>query len=240
MPIHLRAQPGDYATAVLCPGDPRRAEYVAETFMENVKCVNRERGMLGFTGTFEGRPLSVQSVGMGGPSAAIYYEELIQLGATRLLRIGTCGALQSRLAMADVIVAMSATALDSTPASYTLGEPHAPTATYALLESAVTQARAQGLTVHVGAVATADVFYDPDPERFGRLGSRGHLAIEMEVATLYTIAAIRNVQAVAMMTVSDTLVHGETFERISDEELKRGVDKMTMIAARVATESSAP
>ncbi len=235
MPIHLRANMGDYAPAVLCPGDPRRAEYVAETFFENVRCVNRERGMLGFTGTFDGKPISVQSVGMGGPSAAIYYEELIQLGATRIIRIGTCGALQPYLKMADTIVAMSATALDSTPGTYTGGEPHAPTANFALLELAVNTARAQGLSVHVGPVATADVFYDPDQGRFQRLSSRGHLAIEMEVATLYTIAAIRKIDAVALMTVSDTLVHGdETFARISDDDLKVGVDTMTRVAAHVA------
>lgn len=235
MPVHLRANPGDYAPAVLCPGDPHRAEYVAETFMTDTRCVNRERGMLGFTGTFEDCRLSVQSVGIGGPSAAIYYEELIQLGAKRLVRIGTCGALQPNLKMADLILAMSATALDSTPLSYTRGEAHAPTATYSLLESAVTTSRAAGLNVFVGPVASADVFYDPDPDRFARLGKRGHLAIEMEVATLYTIAAIRQVEAVAFMTVSDTLVHGDdTFARISDSDLKIGVDAMMTVAARVA------
>lgn len=235
MSIHLRANPGDYAPAVLCPGDPQRAEYVAETFFEDIRCVNRERGMLGFTGTFEGKPISVQGVGMGGPSAAIYYEELIQLGANRLVRIGTCGGLQPYLRMADLIVAMSATALDSTVSTYTMGEPHAPTANFVLLERAVAIARAQGIDVHVGAVATSDVFYDPDTGRFDRLSARGHLAIEMEVATLYTVAAIRKVEAVALMTVSDTLVHGdETPARIGDEELRQGVDTMMTIAARVA------
>src|SRR5512147_1849071 len=112
MPIHVRAEPGDYAPAVLCPGDPKRAQYVAETFLDDAKLVNEERGMLGFTGTFRGTPLSVQSTGMGCPSAAIVFEELIQLGAQRLIRIGTCGGLQPGMAFADTVVAMAATAQD--------------------------------------------------------------------------------------------------------------------------------
>src|SRR3954463_3480476 len=112
MPIHLRAEPGAYAPAVLCPGDPRRAEYIASTFFENARLVNEERGLLGFTGTFDGTPISVQTSGMGCPSAAIVYEELIQLGATRLIRVGTCGALQPEMAMADLVIAMGATPSD--------------------------------------------------------------------------------------------------------------------------------
>jgi DeoD family purine-nucleoside phosphorylase len=235
MPIHLRANPGDYAPNVLCPGDPKRAAYVAETFFKDVRCVNEERGMLGFTGTFEGEPISVQTTGMGGPSAAIVFEELIQLGAKRLVRIGTCGALMPHMRMADVVIAMSATALDSTTSTYTGGEPHTPTANYRLLERAVNEVRNQDLTLHVGPIATSDVFYDPDLDRFKRLAARGHLAIEMEAATLYTVAAIRGVEALAMMTVSDLLAKSDDaeFERISDEELKQGVDRMMAIAARV-------
>ena len=235
MPIHIRANPGDYATAVLCPGDPQRAEYIARTFLTDARQVNDQRGMLGFTGLFDGKPLSVQGVGMGGPSAAIYYEELIQLGATRLIRIGTCGALMASMRMADVVVAMSATALDSTTSTYTMGEAHAPTADWRLLDASVRAVKAKGLTLHVGPVATSDVFYDPDQGRLKRLADRGHLGIEMEVATLFTVAAIRNVAAVGMMTVSDLLfTESGEFERISDDELRRGVDTMTEIAARVA------
>src|SRR6478672_9026750 len=113
MPIHLRAAPGDFAPAVLCPGDPRRAGYIAETFFDHgYGLVNEERGMLGFTGTFEGRPISVQTTGMGCPSAGIVFEELIMLGATRLVRVGTCGALKDGARMADTVVALSATADD--------------------------------------------------------------------------------------------------------------------------------
>lgn len=233
MPIHLRAQPGDYAPAVLCPGDPRRAEHIARTYLDGARQVNGERGLLGFTGTFEGQPLSVQTSGMGGPSAAIVYEELAQLGARRLVRVGTCGALRPGLAMADLVVAVAATPFDSVTSTYTGGEPHAPIATFDLAVAAAASARQQGLTVHTGLIASSDVFYDPDAGRFDRLRARGYLAIEMEAATLYTVAALRGMEALAIMTVSDTLFDGAPV-RISDEELARGVDVMMRVACRVA------
>ena len=125
MPIHLRAEPGDYAPAVLLPGDPLRARSVAQEFLDDVRQVNGERGMLGFTGTYEGTPVSVQATGMGCPSAAIVIEELVQLGAERLIRIGTCGGLQPDLELGDTIVALSAVPADGTARAYTQGEPHA-------------------------------------------------------------------------------------------------------------------
>jgi 5'-methylthioadenosine phosphorylase/purine-nucleoside phosphorylase len=239
MPIHLRAEPGDYAPAVLCPGDPRRAAYIAETFLADAHCVNEERGMLGFTGTFEDRPLSVQSTGMGCPSAAIAFEELIQLGARRLIRVGTCGGLQPGMRMADTIVAVAATPEDRTVFTYTNGEPHAPTATWTLIEDAVRLARERGATVHVGPIVSSAVFYDPDPGRFSRWRERGHLGVEMEAAILYTIAAIRGVEGLTILTVSD-VIEGEESTRISDEELKRGVDDMMALACRVAVSDPAP
>ncbi len=233
MPIHLRAEPGDYAPAVLCPGDPRRAEHIARTYLEGARQVNGERGLLGFTGTFEGKPLSVQTSGMGGPSAAIVYEELAQLGAERLIRVGTCGALRPGLAMADLVIAVAATPFDSVTSTYTGGEPHAPIATFELAVAAAKAAREGGLTVHTGLVASSDVFYDPDQGRFDRLRSRGYLAVEMEAATLYTVAALRGMEALAMMTVSDTLFAGAPV-RISDDDLARGVDTMMTVACRLA------
>jgi DeoD family purine-nucleoside phosphorylase len=234
MPIHLRAEPGDYAPAVLCPGDPRRAEYVAEHVLDDAKLVNDERGMLGFTGTFEGRPLSVQSTGMGCPSAAIVYEELIQLGATRLLRIGTCGALQPGMGMADLVVAVASTPSDQTAMTYTGGEPHAPTADWRVVQAAVDIARQRDMRVHVGPIVSSDVFYDPDRDRLRRWAERGHLGIEMEASVLFTIGALRKVSTGCLLTVSDTL-YTEEIIRISDEDLKRGVDEMMALAARVAT-----
>jgi 5'-methylthioadenosine phosphorylase/purine-nucleoside phosphorylase len=234
MPIHLRAAPGAYAPAVLLPGDPRRAEYVAKTFLDDAKLVNEERGMLGFTGTFEGRPLSVQSTGMGCPTTAIVVEELIQLGAQRLIRIGTCGGLQPGMAMADLVVAVSATPFDRTTFEYTAGEPHAPTADWRIVDAAISTAKERGMRVHVGPIVSHSVFYDPDPGRNRRFAERGNLGVEMEAAVLFTIAALRRVSAGTLLTVSDTL-YGEEIVRISDDELKRGVDDMMAVAARVAT-----
>jgi 5'-methylthioadenosine phosphorylase/purine-nucleoside phosphorylase len=236
MPIHLRAEPSDYAPAVLVPGDPRRATYIAETFFDpGARCVNSERGALGYTGTYRGVPISVQSVGMGGPSAAIYYSELIQLGVRRLIRVGTAGGLQPSLRMADTVVAVSATSDDGTVALLTGGDPHAPTATWSLLEAAVGAARASGATVHVGAVVSSGLFYDPRPGMLARLAARGHLVVEMEVAVLYTLAAMHGIEAVGLMTVSDLIgVDDGTSERISDAELKLGVDRMMQVACQVA------
>jgi 5'-methylthioadenosine phosphorylase/purine-nucleoside phosphorylase len=235
MPIHLRSEPGDYARAVLCPGDPRRARAIAEgLFDPGARCVNEERGLLGFTGTFAGHPLSVQATGMGGPSAAIVFEELMQLGATRLVRVGTCGALQPAMRLAETVLAVSATPHDTTALVYTGGEAHAPTATWTLVASAVAIAAESGQPLHVGPVVTSSVFYDPDPARMARWAERGHVGVEMETAVLYTLAALRGVQALALFTVSD-LVAGEDRTRISDEELQQGVDRMLSLACRVAT-----
>jgi len=234
MPIHLRAEPGDYAPAVLVPGDPNRARYIAETFFAGARCVNEERGMLGFTGTFEGRPLSVQSVGMGCASAAIYYSELIELGATRLVRVGTAGGLKAGVQMADTLVALSATPDDLNVSLLTDGEPHAPTATYELVERAVALARGQGGRVHVGSVVTSGLFYDPRAGIMQRWKDRGHLGVEMEVAMLYTLAALKQIEAVALMTVSDVYDETGAAARISDAELKAGVDQMMQVACRVA------
>jgi purine-nucleoside phosphorylase len=233
VPIHLRAQPGDYAPAVLCPGDPRRAAYIAESILTDARCVNEERGMLGFTGTFEGRPLSVQSTGMGCPSAAIVFEELVQLGCTTLIRVGTCGALQPRMAPADLVVGMATTAQDQTVKSYVGGEDHSPCASWALVAAAVRAADEQGITAHVGPIVSSDVFYDPDPGRLARWAARGHLAVEMESAVLYTIAALRGVDAVCLMTVSDILYDGPPW-RIAEEDLSRGIDNLMRLASHVA------
>jgi purine-nucleoside phosphorylase len=238
MPIHLRAARGDYAPAVLCPGDPRRAAYVAETFFEpGYRLVNEERGMVGFTGTFEGRPISVQSTGMGCPSAGIVFEELVQLGATRLIRVGTCGGFGGRgLRLADIVIGLSASCEDQTPLRYADFLGWAPAATYTLVETAVRLGRESGATVHVGPIVTSSLFYDPDLTNVTRWTRLGHLGIEMEAGMLYTVAAVKGVEALAMMTVSDILGATEDErERISDEQLRQGVDDMIRLACGVAT-----
>ena len=238
MPIHLRADPGDYAAAVLCPGDPRRAAYIAATFFDpGWRQVNEERGMLGFTGTFDGRPISVQSTGMGCPSAGIVFEELIQLGATRLIRVGTCGGLPGRgLRLADTVIAMSATCEDETPLRYADVTGFAATATFVLVERAAQLVRDAGTTVHVGPVVTSGIFYDPDLTNVPRWERLGHLGLEMEAGMLYAVAAVKGIEALAMMTVSDILSANEDErQRISDEQLRQGVDDMIGVACHVAT-----
>lgn len=234
MPIHIRAESSDYAPAVLVPGDPRRARYIAEhVFDPGARLVNEERGALGFTGTYRGSPISVQAVGMGCASAAIYYSELIQLGATRLIRVGTAGGLADGLRMADTVVAVSATADDPMVAQLTEGEAHAPTATYSLVETAVGLAREQGARVHVGPIVSSALFYDPRAGIMQRWKARGHLAVEMEAAVLYTLGAIHGIETLCVATISDII--GETgAERISDEELRAGVDRMMTVACATA------
>lgn len=235
MPIHLRAAAGDYAPHVLCPGDPRRARYIAETFFDpGFTTVNEERGMLGFTGTFGGKPISVQTTGMGCPSSGIVFEELVMLGAQRLIRVGTCGGLKDGMRMGDTVVAISATAEDETPLRYAQMPSYAPAASFELMEAAVRLSRQQGATVHVGPIVTSGVFYDPDPNTFARWKRVGHVGVEMEAAMMYTVAAVHGIEALAMMTVSDLLADDGSTERISDEELRRGVDAMMRLACEVA------
>ena len=236
MPIHLRAEPSDYAPAVLVPGDPKRSKYIAEhIFDPGARLVNDERGELGFTGTFRGKPISVQSVGMGGASVAIYYTELKQLGAQRIVRVGTAGGLANGLRMGDTIVAVSATCDDPMINILTGGEAHAPTADWRLVELAARTAREQGATVHVGPIVTSAIFYDTREGIMKRWKDRGHLAVEMEAGILYTLGAILGFEAVCLCTISDMIGEAGETERISDEELRLGVDRMMAVACEVAT-----
>ena len=234
MAIHLRAEPGDYADACLLPGDPLRAKYIADTFLEDVREVNAERGLLGYTGAWEGKRVSVQGTGMGCPGAMIVFEELIQLGVTRLLRVGTSGGLQPDHALGDLIVALSAVPADATATHLVLGEPHCPTASWELIHEAVHVAKQSGETIRVGPIVSSDLFYNPDPGQYERWSKRGILAVEMEAAALFTVAALRGVHGGCLLTVSDMVVEGE-FVRISDEELRAAVDRMTRIALETAT-----
>lgn len=236
MPIHLRAETGDYAPNVLCPGDPLRAQYIADTFFDpGFRQVNAERGMLGFTGTFEGSAISVQSTGMGCPSAGIVFEELCMLGAQRLIRVGTCGGIQTTTAMGDTVVAIAASADDQTPLRYAQMDGFAPSATFVLAERAAALSRDAGRgDVHVGSVVSSGIFYDPDPDAFARWRRLGHLGVEMEAAMLYVVAAVRQIEALAIMTVSDVISVDQPPVRISDDDLKAGVDQMMQIACRVA------
>jgi 5'-methylthioadenosine phosphorylase/purine-nucleoside phosphorylase len=234
MPIHIRAEPGEYAEACLLPGDPLRAQYIAETFLDNPVQRNSERGMLGYTGEFNGRPVSVQASGMGCPSAGIVIEELVQLGVKKILRVGTCGGLQPDMSIGDLIIAMSAVAADQAPVHLIGGEPHAPTAHWELVHGAVHYAKELGKSVRVGPIVSSDVFYNPDGGQYQRWSDRGILAVEMEAAMLFTLGALRKVQTGCLLIVSDVVVEGE-FVRISDEDMKRAVDQMTELALATVT-----
>ena len=234
MPIHVRAEPGHYAEACLLPGDPLRAKYVAETFLDGAEQRNWERGMLGFTGTYKGAAVSVQATGMGCPSAAIVIEELVQLGVKKIMRVGTCGGMQPDLAIGDLVIALSATPADSTASHYVAAEPHAPTADFGLVHEAVHQAKHLGKQVRVGPIVSSDIFYNPDLGQAQRWSDRGILAVEMEAAILFTLGALKKVQAGCLLTVSDVVVEGE-FKRITDNDLRAAVDRMTRVGIALAT-----
>jgi purine-nucleoside phosphorylase len=237
VPIHVRAEPGDYAEACLLPGDPGRARYIAETYLDGAVERSSERGLLGYTGEVEGSPVSVQATGMGGPSTAIVVEELIELGVRKLFRVGTCGALRPDLSHGDLVLAISAAPADGTTRRYVDDEPHCPTADWELIHGTVHAAKELGERIEVGPVASADAFYDPDPGQHARWSKRGLLAVEMEAATLFTIAALRGVQAGCLLAVTDT-VTGDTRMRISDAGLGEAVDRMAKIALKTVTGKS--
>lgn len=227
-PVHVRAEPGDFADSVLLPGDPLRAQYIAETFFEDAKLVTKERGMLGYTGTYKGEPVSVQATGMGCPSASIVTEELIQLGAKNLLRVGTCGGYHEALRLGDLIVATCATPKDGTVSSLTRGVPYAPAAHFDVVHAAHHAAEAAGRRTSVGPIVSSDLFYDPTEDPARLWGNLGVLAVEMEAAAIFTIAAMHGVRAGCLLTVSDTI--GAEIVRISDEELRGAVDNMMALA----------
>jgi DeoD family purine-nucleoside phosphorylase len=228
-PVHVRAEPGDFAESVLLPGDPRRAKYIAENFFDGARLVTEERGMLGYTGTYKGRPVSVQATGMGCPSAAIVTEELVQLGARNLLRVGTCGSYGEGMRLGDLVIATAACPQDGTVNALTRGVPYAPAAHFDLVHAAHHAAEGAGRRTFMGPIVSSDLFYDPVEDPRGLWSKLGVLAVEMEAAAIFTIAAIHGVRAGCLLTVSDTIGE-EEIVRIGDEELKSAVDNMMALA----------
>ena len=210
MTIHIGAAPGDIAETVLMPGDPYRARWAAETFLDAPRCVNEVRGMLGFTGTWRGNPVTIHGSGMGMPSLSIYANELIRdYGAQTLIRIGSCGGMQDKVGIRDVILAMTSSSL-STPSKGIFRELNfAPTADWGLLQAAHDAATRKGTNVHVGGIYSSDVFYDERPDLNEQMTRHGILGVEMEAAELYTLAARYGRRALAVLTVSDHLITGE-------------------------------
>jgi len=232
MTIHIGAKPGDIAETVLMPGDPYRAKWAAETFLKDVKLVNNVRGMLGFTGTWNGHPVTIQGSGMGMPSLSIYVNELItQYDAKTLIRIGSCGGMQPHVGIRDVIIAMTATTITSPSSGIFKEINYAPCADWSLLRAAVTAAEAKGTTTHVGGIYSSDVFYAERPDLDEQLTRHGILGVEMEAAELYTLAARYKRRALAVLTVSD---HLQTGEALPAEERERSFGDMVEIALKAA------
>ena len=234
MTPHNSAKPGDYAEAVLLPGDPLRAKWVAETFLADMREVNAVRNCLGFTGTWNGKPVSVQASGMGQPSLSIYVHELINTyGAKRLIRIGTCGGLSAKVAVRDLVIAQAAST-DSTIVKDGFGKYlYAPIADFGLLRSAAEKAEARGLKAHVGNMLSSDIFYHVEPglEGYGRLPAHGILGVEMESAALYTLAARFGVAALTICTMTDDILTGAS---IDAEARQTSLKDMVALALDVA------
>lgn len=211
MSTHIGAAPGEIAPRVLMPGDPLRAKWIAETFLTDAKCYSTVRNMFGFTGTYNGVPVSVQGSGMGMPSASIYTHELInEYGVDTLIRVGTCGALTADLNLRDVIAA-SGSSTDSAMNRFRFDGliDYAPVADFGLLRTAVQKAEQKNIEMTVGPILAADAFYTDRPDLYDRLAEYGVLAVEMESAALYTIAARYKARALTLLTVSDNLKTGE-------------------------------
>ncbi len=232
MTIHIGAKPGDIAETVLLPGDPLRAKWAAETFLQDVRLVNETRGMLGFTGTWNGNPVTIHGSGMGMPSLSIYVNELIKdFDAKTLIRIGSAGGMSNKVALRDVVVAMTASSL-STPSLGMFKEINfAPCADYGLLRAAVDAATDMGTKTHVGGIYSADVFYDERPDLNEQMTRHGILAVEMETAELYNLAARYDRRALSVVTISDHLL---THEALPSEDRERSFGDMVEIALKAA------
>jgi purine-nucleoside phosphorylase len=225
---HISAEKGDFAPSVLLPGDPLRAKHIADTFLDQAREVNAVRNMLGYTGTYQGLPISVMGTGMGIPSASIYATELIsEYGVERLVRVGSCGGILSSVKIRDVILAIGACTDSGVNRVRYGGLDFAATADFGLLRAAADAAASRGVEVKVGNVHSADLFYNPDPAAFDRMEAMGVLAVEMEAAGLYGVAAERGARALTIATVSD---HVRTGESTSPEERQQTFNEMVEIA----------
>lgn len=236
MTPHNSAKPGDYAESVLLPGDPLRAKWIAETFLDDAVCVNQVRNCLGFTGTYKGKRVSVQATGMGQPSTAIYVHELLNTyGVKTMIRVGTCGGLNTRVKVRDVVIGAAAST-DSTIIKGAFGTyNYAPAADFSLLRAAYDKAQEKGYTAHVGGIVSSDIFYHPSGlEAYGRLIEHGVLGVEMEAATVYTLAARFGAKALTICTMTDCLITGA---EIDADARQSSLREMVELALEVATEA---
>lgn len=232
MSLHIRAKEEEIAETVLLPGDPLRAKWIAENFLEGAKMYNDVRGMYGFTGMYKGRKVSVQGTGMGIPSMSIYVHELINdYGAKQLVRIGSAGSYQPYVKIRDIILAMAASTNSNVNRIHFNQDSFAPTADFELLVKAVKTAESDGIAIKAGNILTSDVFYDNDPDYYKKWVEYGVLCVEMETAALYSVAARFGVKALAILTVTDHLITGES---ITTEERQTSLKEMITLALELA------
>ena len=229
---HIGAEKGQIAETILLPGDPLRAKYIAETFLEDVVQYNNVRGMLGFTGTYKGKRISVQGTGMGIPSIGIYSHELIsEFGVKDLIRIGTAGSYQEDVKLRDVVIAMSASTDSAINKLRFNGADYAPTANADMVFKAYEIAKEKGMNVKAGNVFTSDTFYGDDPEAWKKWAKFGVLCVEMETAQLYTTAAKLGAKALTLLTISDSFI---TSEATTAEERQTTFNDMIVVALETA------
>lgn len=237
MTPHNEARKNDFAKTVLMPGDPLRAKFIAETYLDKARLVNNVRGALGYTGTYHSIPVSVMASGMGMPSIGIYSYELYRsYGVENIIRVGSAGALQKKVKIRDIIIAIGACTDSNFAAQYSLPGFFSPTADFALLENAVVSARANDCRFHVGNVLSSDCFYNDNPDASSLWGKMGVLAIEMESAALYMTASRCGKRAVSILTVSDHILTGE---ETSPEERSSTFGEMAEIALDTAVRMEA-
>ncbi|HKL36809.1 MAG TPA: purine-nucleoside phosphorylase [Salegentibacter sp.] len=228
MSVHIQAKKGEIAENVLLPGDPLRAKWIAENFLENAVCYNEVRGMLGYTGTYKGERISVQATGMGIPSALIYSTELItEYGAKKLIRVGSAGSYKKDLKVNDVVLAMAASSNSGFNKAKFQHSDFAPTVDFELFMNAVKFAQANDIKFRAGNVLSSDIFYEEDDLNYKKWADYGVLCVEMETAGLYTVAAKYNVQALSVLTISDSLVTGE---HLPAKEREQSFSRMVEIA----------
>lgn len=228
MSIHIEAKKGEIAETVLLPGDPLRAKWIAETYLEDAVCYNKIRNMFGYTGTYRGKRISVQGTGMGVPSISIYAHELItEYNVKNLIRVGSAGSYQKNIQLRDIVIAMAASSTSGINQARFEGADFAPTADFGLFIQAVETARKKGIPVKAGNVLTSDEFYADEFESYQKWSNFGVLCVEMETSGLYTIAAKHKVNALSLLTISDSLVTGE---RTTSEERETTFKGMMEIA----------
>jgi len=232
MSIHINAKKGDIAETILLPGDPLRAKWIAETYFENPVCFNEVRGMLGFTGTYNGKKISAMGTGMGVPSISIYAHELItEFGVKNLIRVGSAGSYQKEVKVRDIVLAMAASSTSGVNELRFGGADYAPTANFELFQKAVDAAKQKNIPIKAGNVLTSDEFYADEFESYKKWSKFGILCVEMESAGLYTVAAKHRVNALSILTISDSLVTGE---KTTSKERETTFDEMIKIALELA------